>query len=84
VAAAAHGDRRVVSARERDAPGDVVGTRAAHDRCRAAIDHAVVDCARLVVSRVAGSDDAVVEIGEVATGDVGQRGRGGHVRCSPV
>ena len=43
-----------------------------------AVDHAVVNGARLVVAGIAGSDDAVGEVGKVATGDIGERCGGGH------
>jgi hypothetical protein len=83
VAAAADGDRRVVGACEGKCARDVRGARAAHDQRRMPVDHRVVDGARLVVARIAGADDAVVEIGEVAARDVGEGNGGAHGR-SPV
>ena len=54
VAAAAHGDREVVVARELTAAITSSTSAHAHDERRAPVDHAVVDRPRLVVVGVAG------------------------------
>ena len=64
--------------RERDAAGDVVGARAAHDHGRMTVDHAVVNGSRLIVIRIAGADDVGIQISEVATRDLEQGCGGGH------
>ena len=78
-AAAADGERRVVDARERDAARDVIGGEAADDHRWMAVDHPVVNCSGLVVRGVAGSDDAVAQVGQLLTGDVCKRCGYGHV-----
>ena len=75
VPAAAHREWRFVGTRERDAACDIVGARAAHEEGGTSVDHAVVDGSRIVVARITSADDAVIQIGEVAAGDLGE-GRG--------
>ena len=78
VPAAADRDQRAAGAGERDRARDVVGARAAHDDRRPAVDHPVVDGARLVVARIGGSDDAVAVAVELAVRGVGEGNGGAH------
>ena len=68
VAAAADGDGEVLLAREARRPHDVGDAGTAGDQGRAAVDRAVPDRARLVVVRVARTDElaaqALLELGE--------------------
>src|ERR1700693_1752643 len=54
VAASANREQKIVAARERDRGRDILGARAAREQRGAAVDHRVVDGARLVISRVFG------------------------------
>ncbi len=62
VAAAANGEQQVVSAREGDRRGHVRGAGAAGDQRGPAVDHRVVDRARLLVARVGGTDQLAREL----------------------
>ena len=78
VAAAAHRDALVVSAGEGERARDVLRARADHDRGGVLVDHAVVDGAGVVVAGVAGADDAVGQLGQVAACDLGKGGGCAH------
>ena len=62
VAAAANRDQRALPAPEVDRSGHVLSVRTAGDQARAAVDHAVVDLAGLVVAAVPGGDQLSPEI----------------------
>src|SRR6478752_3290297 len=53
VAAAANRQQEAMLAREPNRSNDVRGTPAADNRARAAVDHCIPDCARLIVARLA-------------------------------
>ena len=78
VAAAADRQRQVVLGGEADRPGDVVGVRAAGDQRRAAVDHRVVDGARLGVGRVVGTDQLAAETAQLLARGLGGCGRRAH------
>ena len=61
VAAAANAEQHALLGGEADAGADVVLVAAARDQGRTAVDGAVPDLARVVVARVAGSEDAAAD-----------------------
>jgi hypothetical protein len=62
VAAASHGDEKIVLACEADGGPDVGGTGAARDEPGMTIDRTVPDRAGGVVLRVAGTDELATEV----------------------
>ena len=69
VAAAADGERRAALAGEADGRDHVGDVRAASDQSRPAVDHPVVDRARLVVAGVPRLDQLAAEGGTERVGD---------------
>ena len=66
VAAATHRERGVMGPGERDRAADVVGTGATDEQGGMAVDHPVVNGARLVIAGVARARQAITEFGELA------------------
>jgi hypothetical protein len=83
VAAAAHREQLVVFAREGDDLRDVVGVGTLGDQCRPAIDHRVVDLARLVVLGVCRPDESSLEARQLASCVLGQCAESGHDSSLP-
>ena len=70
VATAAHRQRQVALARERDRPGDVARTAAARDQRRPLVDRSVVDGPRLLVLGVLRPDQPAFEAGRPGARDL--------------
>ena len=86
VAAAANRKQNAPLARERHGTGDVVGVGDSRDQPGAAVDHRVVDAARLFVARVSGRRQHALEVRHLAAGVVFEAlgCAHGHLLCGIV
>jgi hypothetical protein len=73
VAAAIDRQRQPFAAGKVDREHDVVGIVAASDQRRAPVDHAVVDLAGVVISRIARMHQRALEAGQLETNGLGHR-----------